>query len=172
MNNTTKVILVYSLNIMLLIGSAIFSVMIFQTLSQVAEMEQKNEIIIKQPYLSEQTRAEQKELLARSKIITQTFIQDPGNSIELIQAIESLAVNSGIDLEVHLDEKSQQPIGSVSLVPIEFDGSGPWSGFVAFQRALRETQPGFFLDQMALTNQPGDSVHFTLNYTLLWQGKL
>lgn len=172
MTTKTNVILIFAINTLLIVGAVILTSMIFQTLNAVAEMEQKNEMIIQQPYLSENIRTEQKLLLERSEQVSQVFIQDPNKSISLIQEIEALAVNSEINLEVHLDEKSLQPVDNLSLVPIEFDGSGPWSGVIAFQRALRKTKPGFFLDEMALTNQAGDSVHFTLNYTLLWQGKL
>lgn len=172
MTTRSTVIGIFSINTLLLVASGVFTFMIFQTLTRIAEMEQKNEMIIQQPYLSEDTRTEQKELLERSQALSRTFVQDPDKSIELIQEIEALAVDSEIDLEVHLDEKNQQPVGNLSLVPIEFEGSGPWAGVVAFQRALRETKPGFFLDEIALTNQAGDAVHFTLNYTLIWQGNL
>lgn len=172
MTTKTTVILIYSFNSILLVGSVLVSSLIFKTLGKIADMEQKNDMVIQQPYLSEHIRAEQNALLERSQRLSKIFIQDPNQSIGLIQEIEALAVDSNINLEVHLDEKNQQPFGSVSLVPIEFDGTGSWDGFITFQRALRDTKPGFFLDEVALSNQSGNTIQFSLNYTLLWLGNL
>lgn len=172
MNRRTNVITIFSIDILLLMSSGVIIYFIFGTLGELKEVEQKNNTIIQHPYLSEDVREEQKELLSRAEATTDIMIQDPEQSIGLIQEIEGLALESEIDLEVRLNEQDQQPIGNLTLVPIQFTGSGPWAGVISFQRALRESKPGFFLNSVSLSNEAGDTVRFTLSYELLWQGKL
>lgn len=172
MTRRTNVIIIFSLDSLLLIGCGLIIYLIFGTLGELKEIEQKNDSIIQHPYLSEDIRAEQKELLARAEKTTNILIQDPEESIGLIQEIESLAVESDIDLEVRLNEQDQQTIGDLTLVPIQFTGSGPWEGVISFQRALRQKKPGFFLNSVSFSNEAGDTVRFTYSYELLWQGKL
>lgn len=172
MTKRTITITIFSLDALLLVGSLVLIYFIFGALTSLQEIETKNNSIIQHPYLSEDVREQQKNLLSRSEVITNSMIQDPEQSIELIQEIEALAVGSGLDLEVRLNEQDQQPIGSLTLVPIQFIGNGPWEGVISFQQALRQSKPGFFLSSESLSNEPGNTVRFTLSYELLWQGEL
>lgn len=172
MTKKTNVITIFSLDALLLIGSGVIIYFIFGSLTSLQEIETKNNSIIQHPYLSEDIREQQKNLLSRSELVSDRMIQDPEQSIALIQEIEALAVASGLDLEVRLNEQDQQPIGSLTLVPIQFTGNGPWEGVISFQQALRQSKPGFFLSSESLSNEPGNTVRFTLAYELLWQGKL
>lgn len=172
MTRKTNVIAIFSLDVLLLVGGAVLIYFIFGALTQLSEVERKNSSSIQHPYLSEDIREQQKELLVRSETTTDSIIQDPEQSIELIQEIEALAVDSDIDLEVRLNEQDQVPVGALTLVPIQFTGNGSWTGVISFQRAIRQKKPGFFLNAISLSNGPGDIVRFTLSYELLWQGKL
>lgn len=172
MNRKTNVITIFSLDVLLLLGCGVIIYLIFGTLSELKEVEQKNNSIIQHPYLSEEIRVEQKGLLSRAEKTTTSVIQNPEESIALIQEIEALAIEANIELEVRLNEQDQRPIGTLTLVPIQFTGSGPWEGVIAFQRALRQSKPGFFLNSVSLSNESGNMVRFTYSYELLWQGKL
>lgn len=171
MTRKFNVILIFSINAIGLMGCGVLTYMILANLNELQSIQQKNESIIHHPYLSQLVRTQQKDLLQRSQIITDRMVQDPKQSIQLIQEIESLAASSDVVLEVQLNEQQQEAIPPLSSVPIQFSGHGSWQGVELFLRTLREEKPGFFVNTISLSNETGDSVRFTLNYSLLWQGK-
>lgn len=172
MTKPSHVIFILGVDVICLAGSITMVFMIFDTLKKIQSIEQENTAILQQPYFSEDVRSEQKNLLIRSQSLTNLYIQDPTQSIDVIQEIEALAVKNNLQLAVRLEEDNQQTVGALTAIPIRFTGSGPWIGLMEFQKELQLKKPGFFLDSASLTNQEDDQVAFNLHYTILWQGEL
>lgn len=146
--------------------------MTYEQVKHIEEIQTKISQGSNHPYLSNNTRIEQRQLLQKARQISSTFTQEPSSTLELIHEIEELALDASVPIKIGLNANTQQNKDGVVIVPMEIRGSGTWEGLLQFENTLRNKKPGFFLDSMDIADQANDQLEFKLTYTVVWRGNL